>query len=181
MRNHVRTALIAFITTLACAACSTNRNSLYIANAATAATIENRLPCQDEEELIFAGEVEDDFGLSITVCRAGRGNPQLERLTVHYSGEGGGSSVSCLLKDCGEKIEFSHYVRPRFTILSLTWRDNNGEQKLVETFDAEDQNEEPYHSVRHSWIPTHDKDDNLESVSYSVDASTKPLSLLSIG
>ncbi|MGB3472447.1 MAG: hypothetical protein WBA51_16655 [Erythrobacter sp.] len=109
--------------------------------------------CNPDEALIFAGVVRDDFGLGIAVCIAEQDHPEGAMVTVRYSGEGGGREISCRSVQCDGIIEFSHYVRPRFTVLTLKWRDENGEQELVESFDAQDGFEHPVHSVRHRWAP----------------------------
>lgn len=136
------------------------------------------IPCKPGEEQVFSGEVQDDFGLSITVCHVGGGEAGDERLTVHYSGEGGGNTVSCVRTQCTGVIEFSHYVRPRFTIVTLIWRDKNGEQKLIETFDAQEEGSEPVHILSHIWLPRSQPSQVVEPQVYPVTSSSKPLSLL---
>ncbi len=151
--------------------------------AETSTTLGNAVDCKADEELVFAGDVEDDFGLSITVCLMPGTDPHEPTVTIIYSGEGGTRSVSCKPSECSGFIDFTHYVRPRFTILALTWRDENGEQRLVETFDAQALDSDPIHSVSHSWAtpPMQGQTDGNQDeppLSYQVVPQTQPLSML---
>lgn len=156
------------------------------ANAAQICSDEAEVPdlhgqsCMPHEALIFAGEVRDDFGLDITVCIAETDHAAGAEVIVRYSGEGGNREVSCRSKQCDEKIEFSHYVRAKFTVLALTWRDENGEQKLVESFDAQDKFADPVHTVNHIWAPRLKAGSLGDPESYPVAANTPPLSLLTL-
>ena len=134
------------LASLVCMACA---HGAAIAEAATApadalATVGGQA-CQPGENMVFKGDVQDDFGLGIAVCLEG------ETLSVRYSGEGDPQVVSCQVGQCGGVIDFTHYVRYRFTVLTLTWRDQYGEQALVESFDAQSARGEPAHTVSHTW------------------------------
>lgn len=136
----------------------------------------NAIDCQAGEDLVFAGEVQDDFGLSINVClKPSQAEPLV---SIHYSGEGGTRTVACKPSQCSGTIDFSHYVRPRFSILTLTWRDENGVQRIVETFDAQLLDSEPLHHVSHSWTPFEPQGAAAQPQSYPVTPQTNTLSLL---
>ncbi len=146
-------------------------------------TLGNAIDCEAGEELVFAGDVEDDFGLSVTVCLKSGADPHEPTVTIIYSGEGGTRSVSCKSSECSGVIDFTHYVRPRFTILTLTWRDENGEQRLVETFDAQALDSNPVKSVSHSWAPPPmlgqtNQNQNEPPQIYQVVPQTQPLAML---
>ena len=132
------------------------------------------LQCESGETLVFAGEVQDDFGLSIAVC------VNDETLTIRYSGEGDPQAVSCRIGECAGIIDFDHYVRYRFMIITLAWRDENGEQKLTESFDAQNEGEEPVHIVTNTWSPAQEKFGEAEPLEYPVVAYTEALSLAAL-
>lgn len=132
------------------------------------------LPCEAGEALVFAGDVEDDFGLSIAVC------VRDETLTIRYSGEGDPQAVSCRIGACAGIIDFDHYVRYRFTIITLAWRDEKGEFKLTESFDAQNEGEEPVHIVTHTWSPAQEEFGEVEPLEYPVVAVTESLSLVAL-
>ena len=130
------------------------------------------LACEGTETLVFAGDVQDDFGLSIAVCVGD------QNLTIRYSGEGDPQAVSCRIGECAGIIDFKHYVRYRLTIITLAWRDENGEFKLTESLDAQNEGEAPVHIVTHSWSPEPRDSAAVEPLKYPVAAYTEPLSLL---
>ncbi len=172
---------IAVVAAMGCGACAPSlSDSPSRGDALSAAAVPNGGECPGGEELIFAGEVEDDFGLGIAVCMTSQGEPTAQRITIRYSGEGGGRTVTCLLAQCDSIIEFSKYVRPRFTILTLLWRDENGEQKLVESYDAQNEGKEPVHIVQHYWAPASRESSIGDVPGYHVEISTPPLSLLAL-
>ncbi|MBE5075023.1 hypothetical protein IM511_12070 [Erythrobacteraceae bacterium E2-1 Yellow Sea] len=132
------------------------------------------LACETDETRVFAGDVEDDFGQSIAVC------VRDEALTIRYSGEGDPQAVSCRIDACAGIIEFDHYVRYRFTIITLAWRDENGEFKLTESFDAHNEGEEPVHIITHTWSPEPVEFADAEPLEYPVVAYTEPLSMVTL-
>jgi len=121
---------------------------------------------------VFAGDVQDDFGLGIAVCVSDR------NLTIRYSGEGDPQAVSCRIGACAGVIDFEHYVRYRLTIITLAWRDENGAFKLTESLDTQNEGKEPVHIVTHSWSPEPGEFADAEPLEYPVAAYTEPLSLL---
>jgi hypothetical protein len=144
----------------------------------------NAINCVSAEEMVFAGDVKDGFGLSITVCLTQPPQSSEPRISIHYSGEGGTRTISCEPSQCSGIIDFSHYVRPRFSILTLTWHDENGVQRIIETFDAQSLDSQPIHSVTHSWKPADaravDDSTDEEPQSYPVEANTQKLALLAL-
>ena len=138
--------------------------------------------CEANEELVFSGNVQDDFGLSVAVCLEHQSEETSPRITVRYSGEGGGNAVSCIAGLCEGQIEFDHYVRYRFTVLTLSWFDDYGSQSIVETFDAQEQDEEPKHGLTHVWTPSSAKIASEPGIDpeqeYPMIAETKQLALL---
>jgi hypothetical protein len=130
--------------------------------------------CRSGETTVFAGEVQDDFGLGITVCMSN------ETLTVRYSGEGDPQVVSCRIGECAGIIDFDHYVRYRLTIITLVWRDKNGEMTLTESFDAQNIGEEPVHIITSTWSPPEARLADLQPDEYPVIAQTPPLSLMAL-
>lgn len=136
--------------------------------------------CVAGEKMVFAGDVQDDFGLGVAVCVSGHANADQARISVRYSGEGGGRAVSCVAAQCDGVIELDHYVRPRFTILTLRWRDESGEQRIVESFDAQDHGEKPVHLLTHFWVAPGQAGRDADSVGHRVIAHSEPLSLLQL-
>jgi hypothetical protein len=132
------------------------------------------LPCETGEALLFAGDVEDDFGLSIAVC------VRDQTLTIRYSGEGDPQAVSCRIGACEGIIEFDHYVRYRLTIITLAWRDKNGAFKLTESFDAQNEGGAPVHNVTHSWMAPGEEVSDAQPLEYPVVAYTPALSLAAL-
>lgn len=132
------------------------------------------LACETDETRVFAGDVEDDFGLSIAVC------VRDQTLTIRYSGEGDPQAVSCQIDACEGIIAFGHYVRYRLTILTLAWRDRNGAFKLTESWDAQNEGGAPVHSVTHSWMPPGEEAGDVQPLEYPVVAYTPALSLVAL-
>jgi hypothetical protein len=130
--------------------------------------------CGTGETLVFAGDVQDDFGLAIAVC------VNDETLTIRYSGEGDPQAVSCRIGKCAGIIDFGHHVRYRLTIITLAWRDEKGEMKLIESFDAQNTDEEPIHIVSVIWSPAQAELGDIEPQGYQVVARTQPLSLVAL-
>ena len=77
------------------------------------------------------GEVQDDLGLDVAVCLNDE-EPQ-QRLTIRWSGEGGGDAVSCYVKECEGIVEYSRHTSPHLTVLTLTWAKNGSTQKLYQS------------------------------------------------
>lgn len=140
------------------------------------------LTCEPDETRVFAGDVQDDFGLGIAVCAGD------ETLTIRYSGEGDPQAVSCRIGACEGIIAFDHYVRYRLTIITLAWRDENGAFKLTESFDAQNEAGAPVHNVTHSWAPpgaesggeSGGEPGDVQPLEYPVVAYTEALSLAAL-
>jgi len=132
------------------------------------------LPCETDETRVFAGDVEDDFGLGIAVC------VRDQILTIRYSGEGDPQAVSCRIDACEGIIAFDHYVRYRLTIITLAWRDENGAFKLTESFDGQNEAGAPVHNVTHSWAPPGTESGDVQPLEYPVVAYTPALSLAAL-
>lgn len=135
--------------------------------------------CIDDEESLFEGSVQDDFGLWISVC--GKTGPDLPepQLAVRWSGEGGTDSVSCLSSKCGGIVEFSHYVRPRFTQIRMAWTKDGSVQRLEESYDAKEPGDEAEWHISHSWAERSVAASEVDS--HAVRPASEPLSLLALG
>ena len=137
--------------------------------------------CAKGEERIFQADVADDFGLSIALCILPAPKPDTSGIALRYSGEGGSRGLSCMATDCAGIIEFSHYRRPRFTILKLAWRDGQGLQQIVETFDGQNPEANPHHSVTYNRTTTEQIGTDMDAQSFPVISHTQPLVLLRLG
>ena len=136
--------------------------------------------CKEGSAPVFEGEVEDDFGLAVAACLAPESDATPARVSVHYSGEGGSREVSCIAGECSGVIDMTRYTRYRFTVLTLTWRDENGVQTLTETLDAEDTSAPAKRIVTHSWQPREWSEEHGEVPSFPVSPVTEPLEMLSL-
>lgn len=132
------------------------------------------VPCASGETLVFSGDVQDDFGLGIAVCVSD------EAITIRYSGEGDPQAVSCRIGECAGIIDFDHYVRYRLTIITLTWRDDNGQMRLTESLDAQHEGDAPRHIITHAWVPPGARAGDQEPQEYPVIAYTQALSLIAL-
>ncbi|MEL7199625.1 MAG: hypothetical protein AAGL10_15040 [Pseudomonadota bacterium] len=140
--------------------------------------------CQEGEEAAFSGDIQDDFGLTISVCIApveeGGNAGSDPTISIRSRGEGGGNVLSCQASECDGVIEFQHYRRARFTELTLKWYQNGSEQVLIETFDAQYPDGEPHHSISHTWQTKEATELGLDATPYPVTAKTAPLSMLAL-
>lgn len=134
--------------------------------------------CKANETSVFSGDVQDDFGLTISICLDSQATDGSQVISVRSEGEGGGTVVSCETHLCDGIIEFEHYRRYRFTQLTLSWFHDGSQQILSESFNAEDSSAPPVHSVLHNWSTTDARVQGLTPDTYPVLPSTKPLSLL---
>ena len=91
--------------------------------------------CEAHEESIFAGSVEDDFGLDVAVCASNDAQAPRRTITIRWSGEGGGDAVSCSAHQCEGVVEYSRYTRPGFTLLRLAWTKNGEIQRLTQSLE----------------------------------------------
>ena len=140
--------------------------------------------CEEGEEAAFSGDVQDGFGLTLSVCIApveaggDAGNEPI--ISIRSEGEGGGTVLSCAASECRGIIEFGHYRRARFTELTLKWYQNGSEQVLIESFDAQDPDAPASHSITHSWQTKEGAELDLEETPYPVIAKTEALSMLAL-
>ena len=139
---------------------------LAILAAASASASGKTVPpylCDQSETAVFFGHVEDDLGLDVAVCLSG--DDEAKSVTVRWSGEGGGDSVSCLAAQCKGAIEYSRYTSPHQTILQLAWTKDGHVQRLYQTLERSDLSGEAVSKSSHVWEV----------------AGAKPLALIAIG
>ncbi|MEL6877530.1 MAG: hypothetical protein AAGL68_05460, partial [Pseudomonadota bacterium] len=136
--------------------------------------------CEAGEDTLFAGSVNDDFGLGLAVCRLQGGAFAEDRITAVWSGEGGTSRTTCFASKCGEVMRFSRYTRYRYTLLSLTWVTDGHVHTIDETFDAEDMSTPPKSIVHYFWESEWTRENNLKPTSDRIDVRTEPLSLMAL-
>lgn len=137
-------------------------------------------PCEAGEMTIFSGYVQDDFGFDYQVCVIPSEEDDASTITIRWQGEGGGSSVSCIAKECGGVIDLVHYVRPRTTLLTLSWTENGTVQRMDESFDATDLNAEPTHIISHTMFAEGSDPADIP-VGYRVESCQAPIALLELG
>ncbi len=132
--------------------------------------------CEAHETTVLYGQVEDDFGLDVSVCTSGEEGEKT--LTIRWEGEGGGSSVSCNQDDCDGQIEYSRYTSPHLTVLTLAWRDGEHTQWLTQTAGRGDMGEAAKGETRHSWqTPGTAREDAAD---YPVNTKAGGLSLMAL-
>lgn len=136
--------------------------------------------CEDGETTVFSGDVEDDFGLGLSVCVVQGSSEGQTRITVRTSGEGGGSTTSCMADACDGVIGLQHYRRPRMTILKLEWMDNGSFNRLTETFDAEVPEAPPIDEVTYHWASARMLAEGTAPLADPVTTRTEALSLLKL-
>ena len=136
--------------------------------------------CDSVQRTVLVGEVDDGFGMSVAVCVSEHAADDHAGIQVRYSGEGGGRTVSCIASACNGIIDFTHYRRFRFTVITLEWRDDNGVHRLVETYDAQAADQPPSHSLTHAWQPSVGEPGDPEVSMYPVHTPNQPLSLLEL-
>lgn len=137
--------------------------------------------CEAGEKVMFSGNVQDDFGLGLSVCvMPGKGDAPAT-ITIRSEGEGGGTVVQCLATECGGVIDMTQYTRPRFTVLTLEWMDNGHWNKLTESYDAESTPDNQGVSVvSFQWASEDMLEAGTEPLDDPVQAFTKPLSMLEL-
>ena len=136
--------------------------------------------CEAAERQVFsASSAEDEFGYGIAVCVLPGSDGADDRVTVVYSGEGGSLRTSCLASECGGVLEFNRYTRYRFTELTLKWRDKYADNRIIETFDAQDLEGEPISTVTHYWLSDDNKERGFEEVPENL-TGYEPLSLMKL-
>lgn len=133
--------------------------------------------CAGSEETVFAGTVDDDFGLDLAVCVAPAAADTQAKLSVVWSGEGGTSRTSCPVSECSGIVEFTRYTRPRFTLLTLAWETNGQKHRIEEAFDA-DGNNPPLSEVKYSWQSPAMIAAGEDPLVDPVEVGTEPLALL---
>ncbi|WP_284126118.1 hypothetical protein [Parerythrobacter aestuarii] len=137
--------------------------------------------CQAGEQLLFSGNVLDDFGLGLSVCASPGERDAPATIAIRSEGEGGGTVVQCLATECGGFIEMTQYTRPRFTVLTLEWMDNGNWNKLTESYDAEQTADgEGVSVVRFQWASEDMLEAGTEPLDDPVEAFTEPLSMLAL-
>jgi hypothetical protein len=132
--------------------------------------------CNQSETAVFFGHVEDDFGLDVAVClSAGR---KARTVTIRWSGEGGGDSLSCVAAQCKGAIEYSRYTSPHLTILQLAWTKDGHVQRLFQTLERSDLSDKAAFKTSHVWeVAGGDPD---EAASFPVRTDAAPLALLAL-
>ena len=136
--------------------------------------------CQAGEKTVFSGNVQDDFGLGISVCVDANGSDGATTISIRSEGEGGGTVVSCKAGQCEGVIGMQHYTRYRVTMLTLEWMDRGQFNRIVESFNAEDPKAEPAVSVTSEWASVEMIADGTPALEYPVVVFTEPLSLMDI-
>jgi hypothetical protein len=142
---------------------------------ASDATVQPYL-CNQSETAVFFGHVEDDFGLDVAVClSAGR---KARTVTVRWSGEGGGDSVSCVSEKCDGVIEYSRYTSPHQTILQLAWTKDGHVQRLYQSLDQSRPSDAAIAKTSHLWEVAGGVPD--EAQSFPVRTNAAPLALMAL-
>ena len=162
---------------------TTNVRSIPVSQVPSDFTVEHpriQTLCQIDETVAFSGDVHDGFGLTISVCIGRDAESDVPLLSIRSEGEGGSSVISCLASACDGIIQFEHYRRYRFSVLTLKWGNDGSRQRLVESFNAEDPFRDPVHSVTHIWSTKEARARGIEPEPYPVVAVTAPLSLLKL-
>lgn len=136
--------------------------------------------CNANETAAFSGDVHDGFGLTISVCLSAETEDEVPVISIRSIGEGGSTVLSCKADACGGIINFEHYRRYRFSILTLEWEQDGSRQQLVESFDAEELMSDPKHTVTHTWSTKEARSRGIEPEAYPVLPVTAPLSLLTL-
>jgi hypothetical protein len=132
--------------------------------------------CKQSETVVFFGNVEDDLGLDVAVCLSG--DDKAKRVTIRWSGEGGGDSLSCVAAQCKGAIEYSRYTSPHLTILQLAWTKNGHVQRLFQTLERSDLSDKAAFKTSHVWeVAGGDPD---EAASFPVRTDAAPLALLAL-
>lgn len=137
--------------------------------------------CENDENTILYGQVQDDFGFDVAVCLSGGEDNQ--RLTIRWVGEGGGSSVSCSGDDCQGRIEYARYTSPQLTILTLGWIADGKKQMVTQTFSREGMDAEPQTYATHRWYP--EEQSWIEAsadgnIAYPMTTQDGPLALMAV-
>jgi len=138
--------------------------------------------CAESEYTVLAGQVEDDFGFDLAVCVSGEAEDK--SLAIRWKGEGGGSSVSCVMRKCDGRIQYSRYTSPTLTILTLAWREggagsrDGGTQRLTQTLSRADLVQPAQTETRHSWLPAGAQRD--EALDCPVVTTAEPLALMEL-
>lgn len=132
--------------------------------------------CESSESTILHGQVQDNLGLDVAVCLSGDAAGQT--LTIRWSGEGGGSKVSCTSGECEGLIEYSRYTSPHLTILQLAWRKDGSIQRLYQTLERSEPDGGETHSTTHSWQGAGAASSDVST--YDVVSDAEPLQLMQL-
>lgn len=144
--------------------------------AASAPSLAQPTLCQKEEHTVLYGQVQDDFGLDVSICTSKAGDG--ERLTVRWQGEGGGDKISCSDEECKGKVGYSRYSSPNLTILTLAWRKGDHVQRLTQTLSRADLDGSVQTETRHSWQPARTAPES--ALSFPVQTQADALALMEL-
>ena len=132
--------------------------------------------CAKTERTAIFGRVQDDLGLDVAVCLSGMG--ETRTVTIRWSGEGGGDSVSCEPDACDGVIEYSRYTSPHLTILQLAWVKDGNVQRLYQTLERPDPSAPATSQTTHVWEPAGTARGEAEH--YPVVTKAQPLALMGL-
>ncbi len=155
-----------------------------IAMAATAAEHAPPSLCKMGEQTVISGAVEDDFGLDVSVCVMETHSEEFPgttpRITIRWSGEGGGDAVSCIPGHCDGVIEYSRYTSPHLTILQLAWAKNGHVQSLHQTLSRAGWNDPMVATTTHTWLPAGSPVSDVDESTFPVRTDAMPLALMKL-
>ncbi|MEO1730930.1 MAG: hypothetical protein AAFR64_09340 [Pseudomonadota bacterium] len=153
--------------------------AFFLSTLAAFAPAEQTVPpsqCEAAEETVISGAVQDDLGLDVAVCL--EDEEQQQRLTIRWSGEGGGDAVSCLASECQGVIEYSRHTSPHLTVLTLTWTKGGGTQKLYQSLSRPTPDVPALAQTTHIWEVAGAQAGSAES--YPVLTQAAPLALIQL-
>ncbi|MDJ0641910.1 MAG: hypothetical protein QNJ15_03755 [Erythrobacter sp.] len=140
--------------------------------------------CETGEQTIIGGTVQDEFGLDVAVCVTddakgeGANKAASPRLTIRWSGEGGGDALSCLPTECEGVIEYSRYTSRHLTILQLAWTKDGHVQRLYQTLSRPSLQETAASATSHEWEVAGACGFDIEEYPMQTDAT--PLALMKL-
>lgn len=140
--------------------------------------------CDAGDTTLFAGSVEDDFGLDVSICvtpdmeaEPGQDDPII---TAAWSGEGGTARTSCKASECEGVIDYTRYTRPRFTEHSVSWEAFGQSHSIIETHNAEDTTKEPVVTATYVWKSDAMEATGEEALRDPITMRTEPLTMLEL-
>ena len=139
--------------------------------------------CEPGEASIINGTVEDNFGLDVAVCVSESANEDDQsppRISIRWSGEGGGDVVSCIPSQCNGVIEYSRYSSPNLTILQLAWTKGGHVHRLYQTLDRSNLDKPAHGSTTHSWTHTDTSTGTVYTDSFPMRTNAAPLAMMTL-